>query len=108
MICALALVLSPFVYVQANKFIYASKVRHFLLDEQGYKPEEIKSVTGVWGIKLPPFFVVVVFADEPEVEYIYFAHNKLMQFEHRISDEGKKRGITEISPSKLKHYVPIE
>lgn len=95
--------LSPFVYVQANKMIYAKKVNAYLLDEEHYSKDEIQSVKGVWGVKLPPFYVVVVFKDEPEVEYIYFAHNSIMQFEYRLTPEGKARGITR---SELKHYIP--
>ncbi|MFC3886245.1 hypothetical protein ACFOU2_23250 [Bacillus songklensis] len=65
-----------------------------------------KSILGIWGVKLPSFYaVVVVFKDEPYVEYIYFAHNDILQFDHRITDEGRKQGITE---SDLKHYVPLE
>jgi hypothetical protein len=78
---------------------------HFLLEDREYKQEEIKSVEAVWGVKLPPFYVVVVFEDEPEVEYIYFAHNKVLQFEYRMTEEGKQKGITE---ENLKHYVPLE
>ncbi|WP_098746698.1 DUF3139 domain-containing protein [Paenibacillus sp. EZ-K15] len=97
------LLLSPFVYVQANKMIYAKKVNAYLLEEEHHSKDEIKSVKGVWGVKLPPFYVVVVFKDEPDVEYIYFAHNSIMQFEYRLSPEGRARGITR---SDLKHYIP--
>jgi uncharacterized protein YxeA len=95
--------LSPFVYVQVNKMIYAKKVNAYLLEEERYSKDEIQSVKGVWGVKLPSFYVVVVFKDEPDVEYIYFAHDTIMQFEYRLTPEGKTRGITR---SKLKHYIP--
>ncbi|MGG4341233.1 DUF3139 domain-containing protein [Paenibacillus lautus] len=95
--------LSPFVYVQANKMIYAKKVNAYLLEEERYSKDEIQSVKGVWGVKLPAFYVVVVFNDEPDVEYIYFAHDTIMQFEYRLTPEGKARGITR---SKLRHYIP--
>ncbi|MBY0161453.1 DUF3139 domain-containing protein [Cytobacillus firmus] len=95
--------LSPFVYVQANKMIYAKKVNAYLLEEEHYTQDEIQSVQGIWGVKLPPFYVVVVFKDEPEVEYIYFAHDTIMQFEYRLTPEGKDRGITR---SMLKHVIP--
>lgn len=103
-IVLIALILSPFAYVQINKLLYAQKVTRYLIEEQHYKQDQLKSVTGVWGIKLPPFYAVVVFADEPDVEYIYFAHNQVLQFEHRITEEGKQKGITD---SNLKHYVPL-
>ncbi|MEJ8547039.1 DUF3139 domain-containing protein [Brevibacillus borstelensis] len=99
-ILVIGLFLAPFIYVQASKAIYAHRVTKYLVEEQGYKPEEIQSVTGVWGVKLPPFFAVVVFQDEPFVEYIYFAHNKVIQADCRITEEGKKNGLTEAG---LKH-----
>jgi hypothetical protein len=104
-IVLLAIIISPFFYVSINKYIYEQRVTDYLLKEKGYKAEEIKSVKGVWGVKLPSFYAVVVFADEPYVEYVYFAHNKILQFEYRITGEGKQKGITQ---SDLKHYDPIE
>lgn len=81
--------------IQVNKIIYAKRVTHYLLEEQGYEKDDIKSVKGVWGFKLPPFCAVVIFTDEPFVEYIYFAHNDVIQFGYRITDEGKEKGISE-------------
>ncbi|NGQ94222.1 DUF3139 domain-containing protein [Brevibacillus sp. SYP-B805] len=98
----IAIAFSPFLYVQVNKMIYVNRVTTYLLEEEGYKKEDIKSIEGVWNIKLPPFYVVVVFKDEPYVQYIYFAHNEVMQFEHKITEEGKQKGITE---ENLKHVV---
>ncbi|MBD2869062.1 DUF3139 domain-containing protein [Paenibacillus arenilitoris] len=103
LVFAFALVVTPYVYVQINKIVYDDRVTNYLIEEEGYKAEEIRSVKGVWGIKLPPFYAVVVFNDEPFVEYIYFAHNDVLQFGYGISDEGKQKGITEAD---LKHYVP--
>lgn len=100
-------IVAPFAYVQINKLIYAHRVTAFLLEEQNYKREEIKSVKGVWGIKLPSFYAVVVFIDEPNVEYVYFAHNDVKQFSYRLTQEGLKKG-KEITEKDLKHYVPIE
>ncbi|OAB38630.1 hypothetical protein PMSD_06335 [Paenibacillus macquariensis subsp. defensor] len=99
------LVVTPIVYVEVNKNIYVNRVTNYLLEEQKYSREEIESVEGVWGIKLPAFFAVVTFKDEPYVEYIYFAHNEVLQFGYRLTEEGKKEGITE---SDLKYYVPFE
>ena len=45
----------PFVYVQVNKMIYAKKVNAYLLEEEHYTQDEIQSVQGIWGVKLPPF-----------------------------------------------------
>ncbi|MFB6367678.1 DUF3139 domain-containing protein [Paenibacillus elgii] len=101
LVMLIGLILTPFVYVQLNKVIYANKVTKYLLEKQNYKENEIKSVKGIWGIKLPPFYATVVFEDEPYVEYIYFAHNDVLQFGYNITEEGRNRGITQ---SDLKHY----
>ena len=82
-----------FTYKQT--IIYANKVTNYLLNEQHYKKNEIKSVKGIWGIKLPSFYTVVVFENEPYVEYIYFAHNNVMQSSHSVTEEGKQLGITD-------------
>jgi len=98
----LVLVLTPIVYVQSNKRIYANKVTKYLIEDQKYKMDEIESVKGVWGLALPQFYVVVSFKDEPNVEYIYFAHNDVIQFEYKAIEEEMK----EPSKSDLKHYDP--
>lgn len=102
-VIVIVLVITPVIYVQANKMIYAQRVTKYLLEDQKYTREEIKSVKGVWGKKLPSFFAVVIFEDEPFVEYVYFAHNRVLQSSHRLMPEGKAKGI---SLSQLKHYEP--
>ena len=69
----IVIVITPFIYVQGNKIIYKKRVMNYLVEEKGYKEIEIKSIKGIWGVKLPPFYSVVIFEDEPYVEYIYFA-----------------------------------
>lgn len=103
-IIIITVVITPVIYVQVNKYKYANRVTHYLLKEQEYSSEEIESVKGVWGKKLPSFYTVVIFKDEPDVEYVYFAHNEILQFDYRLTEEGEVKGITK---SKLKHYVPI-
>ncbi|WP_340019782.1 DUF3139 domain-containing protein [Paenibacillus sp. FSL H3-0457] len=98
------LVVTPFAYVKVNKMIYAHRVTEYLIEQKNYSSEEIASVEGVWSIKLPPFLAIVKFKDEPDVEYIYFAHNDVIQFSHRISEEAQKKGKTK---SHLKHFVPM-
>jgi hypothetical protein len=97
------IIITPIVYVQANKLIYAKRVTNYLVNEAGVNREEIQSVRGVWSVKLPPFLVVVVYKDEPDIEYIYFAHRGVMQFGYRLTEHATKRDIKE---SDLKHYVP--
>ncbi|UQZ32621.1 hypothetical protein C2I18_03035 [Paenibacillus sp. PK3_47] len=94
------LVVAPLVYVQTRKFVYAHRVTSYLKEEKGYSSQDIASVQGVWGMKAPPFFVVVKFRDEPEVEYVYFAHDGVMQFSHSITRRGMRQGIERAN---LKH-----
>ncbi|WP_262416400.1 DUF3139 domain-containing protein [Paenibacillus sp. CGMCC 1.18879] len=98
------LIMTPIVYVQANKLIYAHRVTAYLLEDGHYRKEEIQSVRGIWGIKLPSFFAVVTFKDEPHVEYVYFAHNEVHQFGYRLTPEGRDHDFKE---KDLKHYVPF-
>ncbi|WP_407082956.1 DUF3139 domain-containing protein [Paenibacillus polygoni] len=102
-IIIITVVLTPITYVQVNKYKYADRVTNYLLEEEKYSREDIESVKGVWGKKLPSFYTLVTFKDEPYVEYVYFAHNEIMQFDYRLTEEGKEKGVTK---SKLKHYVP--
>lgn len=99
----IGLIITPFIYVQINKMLYENRVVNYLIEVKGYKEEEIKSVEGLWGMKLPSFYANVVFVDEPLVEYIYFAHDDVHQFDYRILDKGKKKKITEAD---LKHFAP--
>ncbi|WP_233143882.1 DUF3139 domain-containing protein [Lottiidibacillus patelloidae] len=100
-ILIIGLILTPFIYVEGNKFIYKNKVMNYLVEEKGYKEKEIQLVEGVWGVKLPPFFTRVIFENEPYVEYIYFAHDDIIQFEYSLTEEGIQKGITE---KDLKNY----
>lgn len=100
----IVLVASPFAYLQYNKMAYAQRVNDYLLEQKHYQQSEILSVTGVWNGKLPPFSADVIFADEPEVTYIYFAHNHVIQFGHRFTVEGEKG---EIEKKDLKHFEPL-
>ncbi|WP_181351133.1 DUF3139 domain-containing protein [Thalassobacillus sp. CUG 92003] len=93
-IIVLAMIVSPFIYVEVNKNVYENRVNHYLLEEKGYDKEEIASVEGVIGLKMPPFYTTVIFENEPYVEYTYFAHNEVIQFDYKITDEEHK-GINE-------------
>lgn len=102
-IIIITVVITPVIYVQVNKYKYADRVTSYLLEEEKYSREEIESVKGVWGKKLPSFYTVVIFKDEPYVEYVYFAHNEIMQFDSRLTEEGEEKGVV---LSNLKHIVP--
>ena len=97
-------ILTPVVYVQVNKVIYANRVSQYLIGQEHYTREDIASVKGIWGIKLPPFFATVVFKDEPHVEYVYFAHNEVMQFSYHLTKEAQEKGLT-LNKSELKRVV---
>ncbi|MNE70433.1 hypothetical protein D3C80_1662240 [compost metagenome] len=99
------LILTPVVYVQINKILYAKRVTAYLTDMKGYTKEEISSVKGIWSIKAPPFLVEVEFRDEPGVEYTYFAHAGVLQFSYSITPEGRKNGFRE---ARLKHVDPVQ
>lgn len=99
------LLLTPVVYVQVNKILYANRVSAYLTDIKGYTKEEISAVKGVWSIKAPPFLVQVEFRDEPGVEYTYFAHDGVLQFSYRITPEGRENGFRE---ARLKHVDPVQ
>ena len=99
----IALVLTPIVAIQANKYIYKNRVSTYLIEEKGFVNEDIELIEGKWG-KLPTFYVNVVFKNEPHVKYTYFAHdNDVYQFSYEISDEGRNVGIVE---GNLKNYHP--
>lgn len=104
LVILIGIVIVPIVSIQANKYIYKNRVTTFLIEEKGFEKEDIESVEGVWGFKLPVFYAIVTFKNEPYVEYIYFAHdNDVFQFNYQITDEGQKKGIKE---EDLKNYNP--
>lgn len=105
-VTAIVLAVLPFGYVSYNKWAYAQRVSDFLLEQKHYKQSDIQSITGVWNGKLPPFSADVVFADEPEVVYIYFAHNEVIQFGYRLSEVGVKKGVS-VKKEDLKHFEPV-
>ncbi|MDK8182323.1 DUF3139 domain-containing protein [Paenibacillus sp. UMB4589-SE434] len=102
----LFIILVNFIYLETNKWIYANRVTHYLIAEKKYNKDDIQSVTGVWGFKAPAFYAVVVFQDEPDIEYVYFAHAEVIQFS--VQRPEKHVGDPMIHTSELKHYVPHE
>jgi hypothetical protein len=73
----IALIITPFLYVKINKNIYANRVTEYLLNKEHYKMNEIKSVRGVWGKKLPAFYAVVTFEDNPTLN-IFISHTIML------------------------------
>lgn len=104
LVLLIGIIIVPIITIQTNKFIYKNRVSNFLIEEEGIEKEDIESIRGKWGVKLPPYYVIVTFKNEPEVEYIYFAHgNDVFQFNYKLTDEGKKKGIKE---GDLKNFNP--
>lgn len=81
---------------------FAYKVSEYLIEEKGYKKEDITSIEGIWGKKMPAFYVVVIFKNEPNIEYSYFAHGKVRQFEFRTLD-GSTVAMDELKNADLKY-----
>ncbi|WP_411348366.1 DUF3139 domain-containing protein [Paenibacillus sp. WLX2291] len=94
------LVGTPYGYVQYNKWSYAQRVTDYLIQQEHYTQQELQSVEGFWGIMLPAFYVDVVFADEPNITYTYFAHAGVKQMQHRPTN-GEIRDPIGTTP--LKH-----
>lgn len=100
------LLLAPFCTVYLKKQMYENRIEHFLMEERDYKLEEIQSIEASWHFAgLPKYWVNVTFSDEPNVVYIYFAHDKnhLGQFEFYTKD-----GDTPLSTEQLTHYEPYD
>lgn len=97
-IVLLLIVLIPISYVQINKILFKHRVLEYLTTEQHYDQAEIQHIEGVWGKKLPAFYVTVIFNDEPHVMYTYFAHGNVYQFEYGTLD-GQQ-----LTPDELLHY----
>jgi hypothetical protein len=91
---------SPFIAVQYQKQVFAERVHTYLIQQKHYQPQQIASVKGIWGIMLPSFYVDVVFKDEPNRVYTYFAHSGVFQSSHRLihASEPDQNGS-----SKAKH-----
>ena len=101
-ILVLALIFARFIYIEVNKSIYKNRVSDYLITEMGYDESEIAKVEGVYGFKMPEFYVAVVFKNEPYVEYLYFAHGRVSQYEYQIIDSQYKN----LSQDELKNYEP--
>lgn len=101
-IIVLIIILSRFIYIEVNKNNYQNRVTNYLLKEMGYAKNEIALVEGVYGFKLPEFYTIVIFENEPYVEYTYFAHEEVLQFDYEITDNK----YIEITKKELKNYDP--
>lgn len=88
-VALLFMLLLPFCTVQIKKQLYEKRIKNYLIEDMSYQKEAIQSIECKWHFAgLPSYWVNVIFSDEPNVVYIYFAHNKkhLGQFEHYTID----------------------
>jgi len=51
--------------IKNTKTEYEKRVTSYLVDEKGYEKKEIKSVEGIYGVKLPSYYVVVILKMNP-------------------------------------------
>lgn len=101
-ILVLVIIVSRLIYIELNIHIYEHRVENYLINELRYDQRDIASVKGVYGFKLPEFYTVVVFTNEPYVEYLYFAHDGVLQYEYQIIDKE----FNEVTKDDLKNYDP--
>lgn len=99
------LLIVPFCMVQIKKQVYENRIQDYLIEEKSYMKEDIQSIECKWHFAgLPSYWINVIFSDEPNVVYTYFAHDKenLLQFEYHVIDR------TKLSIEQLKHFDPYE
>jgi hypothetical protein len=53
-----------------------SKVKKYLMNNKGYKPEEISTIKGYYSWKDGKYYARVIFSDEVQTEYTYYLNNK--------------------------------
>lgn len=97
--------LVPFFSIQIKKQLYEKRVENYLVEDMSYQKKVLQSIECKWHFAgLPKYWVNVIFSDEPNVVYIYFAHDKdhIGQFEHYTIDG------TTLSIEQLKHYKTYE
>ena len=97
--------LAPSCTIQIKKQLYEKRVENYLIENMSYQKEAIESIESKWHFAgLPSYWVNVIFSDEPNVVYLYFAHNKghVSQVEYHTIDG------TTLSTEQLNHFKPYE
>lgn len=98
-------ILVPFCTIQIKKQLYEKRVENYLTENMNYEKEAILSIESKWHFAgLPKYWVNVIFSNEPNVIYLYFAHDKanIGQAEYYTIDG------TTLTEEQLKHYTPYE
>ncbi|MFJ7736348.1 DUF3139 domain-containing protein [Lysinibacillus sp. NPDC097287] len=100
----LILLIAPFGYVELKKMIFENRIQQYLTEEKAYAEAEIKSIECQWHFfGLPKYWGEVIYTDEENVVYVYFAHDKdrPLQFEYYTLDGSEPKS------EELKHYEPL-
>ncbi|AWE07826.1 hypothetical protein DCE79_10710 [Lysinibacillus sp. 2017] len=100
-IAVVIVILAPFCTIEIKKQLYEKRVEDYLIENTFYQKDETESIKAKWHFAgLPSYWVNVIYSDEPNVVYTYFAHNKgkVGQFEY-YSIDG-----TNLSTEQLKHF----
>ena len=98
-------ILAPFCTIEIKKQLYEKRVETYLIENKFYQKDEIESIKAKWHLAgLPSYWINVIYSDEPNVVYIYYAHNKdeVGQFEYYTIDG------TNLSAKQLKHFEKKE
>lgn len=104
-VAVVIVILAPFCTIEIKKQLYEKRVENYLIENKSYQKEEIESIKAKWHLAgLPSYWVNVIYCDEPNIIYIYFAHNKnrVGQFEYYTIDG------TTLSIEQLKHFETYE
>lgn len=94
------IILTPLCTIEIQKYLYEKRVTAYLTDNKFYQKDEIQSVKAKWHFAgLPSYWVNVVFSNEPNIVYIYYAHNTdaVGQYEYYAIDGS------DVSTERLKY-----
>ena len=104
-VAVVIVILASFFMIEIKKQLYENRVETYLVEQKLYQQDEIESIKAEWHLAgLPSYWVNVMYADEPNIVYIYFAHHKgkVGQAEYYTIDG------TNFSPEQLKHFEEYE
>lgn len=85
-----------------------NNVLDYLIEEKGYSKSYIKRMNR-WFFGLPRYGILVVFKNEPHIEYMYMLTPtdngwSVQQLMYRTSNYGKIRGLSDFKEEDLLHY----
>ncbi|MER2116004.1 MAG: DUF3139 domain-containing protein [Solibacillus isronensis] len=99
LVILILIVFASITFIQFKKDQASDKVMQYLKEVKGYEGSEIINLESKWNFfGLPKYYVEVTFNNEPNIIYLYFAHDIKGQFEYYVID-GEK-----IPTEELKNY----